>query len=211
MVRAKMARTKSSERTRPTNRGFCLAGAYGGRKRKRLLPTRRLRSPFNSAVGSKMKTDVLIRKATSDDLEVIGRLWQEFMDFHRERDSHFARSADAHGRFKEFISGHINSDNSCVLVAEKEGSVVGYCLSTLAKYPPVFDKQDYGTIFDLAIAEPYHRMGIGERIYQTVQSWFSERGVRRIGLRVAVTNETSTAFWRKMGFKPYVETFFRSI
>jgi ribosomal protein S18 acetylase RimI-like enzyme len=158
-----------------------------------------------------METDVLIRKATSDDLDVIGRLWQEFMDFHRERDSHFARSADGHERFKQFISGHITSDNSCVLVAEKEGSVIGYCLSTLAKYPPVFDKQDYGSILDLVITEPYRRMGIGERMYRTVQSWFSERGVHRIELRVAVTNEVSTAFWRKMGFKPYVETDFKTI
>jgi ribosomal protein S18 acetylase RimI-like enzyme len=158
-----------------------------------------------------MKTDIIIRKAVTNDLEVIGRLWQEFMDFHRERDSHFTRSADGHERFKEFVSNHITSDNSCVLVAEKEGSVVGYCLATLAKYPPVFDKQDYGTIFDLAIAEPYRRMGIGERMYQTVQSWFSERGVHRIELRVVVTNEISTAFWRKMGFKPYVETAFKTI
>jgi hypothetical protein len=30
-----------------------------------------------------MKTDIIIRKAVADDLEVIGQLWQEFMDFHR--------------------------------------------------------------------------------------------------------------------------------
>jgi ribosomal protein S18 acetylase RimI-like enzyme len=158
-----------------------------------------------------MKTDVIIRRAVANDLEAIGCLWQEFMDFHRERDSHFTRATDGHERFKKFISGHIASDNSCVLVAEKEGSVVGYCLAILAKYPPVFDKRDHGVVFDLAVTERYRRSGVGEKMYHTVQSWFSGRGVHRIELRVAVTNETSTAFWRKMGFKPYVETVFKTI
>ncbi len=158
-----------------------------------------------------METDIIIRKAVANDLEDIGELWQEFMDFHRERDLHFTRSSDGHERFKEFLSKHITSDNSRVLVAEKEGHVIGYCLATLAKYPPVFDKLDYGTIFDIAVTERYRRMKIGERMYQTVQSWFSEWGVHRIELRVVVTNEISTAFWRKMGYKPYIETVFKTI
>lgn len=97
-----------------------------------------------------MKSDVTIRKAANADLDAIGRLWQEFMDFHRDRDPHFARSADGHERFKEFIAGHITSDTSCVLVADDGGEIVGYCLATLAKYPPVFEHRDYGAVFDLA-------------------------------------------------------------
>ena len=158
-----------------------------------------------------MKTDIIIRKATVNDLEVIGWLWQEFMDFHRERDLHYSRSADGHERFKEFVAGHIVSENSCVLVAEKVGGVIGYCLATLARYPPVFNEREYGMVFDLAVTERYRRMGVGEEMYQLVQSWFAERGIHRIELRVAVTNEASTAFWRKMGFMPYTETLSKTI
>ena len=158
-----------------------------------------------------MKTDLIIRRAVLNDLEMIGRLWQEFMDFHRARDSHFTRSVDGHERFKEFIAGHIPSKTVCVLVAEKHGEVVGYCLAALAKHPSVFEKQDYGQVFDLAVTERFRRMGIGEKMYQMVQSWFSEQGVYRIEIRVAVTNETSAAFWRTMGFKSYMETGYKNI
>ena len=45
-----------------------------------------------------MQTRTQIREATTADLDAIGVLWQEFMDFHRHRDPHFARSDDGHER-----------------------------------------------------------------------------------------------------------------
>jgi ribosomal protein S18 acetylase RimI-like enzyme len=152
-----------------------------------------------------------VRKAVTTDLNAIGDLWQEFMDFHRNRDPHFARSADGHERFKEFISGHMTSENSFVLVAEQGGRLVGYCLATLAKYPPVFEDRDYGTVFDLAVTERSRRTGIGERLYRMTEAWFAEHNIHRIEIRVAVSNETSTAFWKKMGFNPFVTTVFKNI
>ena len=70
-----------------------------------------------------MKNDSIIRKASVQDLDAICTLWGEFMDFHKKRDAHFSRSNDGHERFKEFISDHISSDSSCVLIAEQDGNV----------------------------------------------------------------------------------------
>jgi ribosomal protein S18 acetylase RimI-like enzyme len=158
-----------------------------------------------------MMNKVSIRKAVVDDLNAIGNLWQEFMDFHKRCDPHYSRSTDGHDRFKEFISGHMTSDISCVLVAEQGTTVVGYCLATLAKYPPVFENRDYGMVFDLAVTELCRRKGIGERLFHEAEAWFADRGIHRIEVRVAVSNETSTAFWKKMGFNPYVTTVFKNI
>lgn len=158
-----------------------------------------------------MKGHAIIRKAVSADLPAIGDLWQEFMDFHKKRDAHFARTIDGHERFKEFISGHMAPETSCVLVAEQDGEAVGYCLATLAKHPPVFENQDYGTVFDLAVTKRCRRNGIGERLFHAAQAWFADHEIHRIEVRVVVANETSTAFWRKMGFNPYVTTVFKSI
>jgi len=41
--------------------------------------------------------------------------------------------------------------------------------------------------------------------------WFSQRGIDRIEARVAVRNEVSTQFWRKVGYQPYTETVFREL
>lgn len=147
----------------------------------------------------------------SADLPAIGELWKELIDFHKKRDPHFTRAADGHERFKDFISGHMMSETSCVLVAEQDGETVGYCLATLAKHPPVFENQEYGMVCDLAVTERCRRNGIGERLFRSVQTWFADHGIHRIELRVVVANETSTAFWRKMGFNPYITTVFKSI
>ncbi|HVP35441.1 MAG TPA: GNAT family N-acetyltransferase [Terriglobales bacterium] len=154
---------------------------------------------------------MVIRKATTKDLESIGLLWQEFMDFHKERDPIFARSTEGHEHFKEFIAGHLEKDSSLVLIAEQDGAAIGYCLAMLSKYPPVFEAKEYGTIYDLAVTQKFRRAGIGEKMYKVAEKWFFEHGVHRIELRVAVSNEVSTTFWRKMGFKPHVEVLFKKI
>jgi len=159
-----------------------------------------------------MVNEITIRRAGPDDLAAVGNLWQELMDFHKGLDPHFTRATDGHVFFMDLMSEHITSDASCVLVADEEGkAVVGYCLATLARQHPVFESRDYGVILDLAVTGRCRRQGIGESLYRESESWFSGRGIHRIEVRVAVSNEASAAFWWKMDFCPYVTTEFKNI
>lgn len=153
-----------------------------------------------------MNKKIAIRKATSDDLDSIVVLWKEFMDFHKIRDPHFTRSSDGHTNFAKFIEEQISADNSCVMVSESEGNVVAYCLATIANNPPVFEEKQYGSLCDLAVTESSRRQGIGEEMFQIVREWFKQKNIHRIEIRVVLSNEVSTAFWKKMGFNPYIET-----
>jgi len=153
-----------------------------------------------------MKGKINVRKAIETDISAIVALWKEFMDFHKERNRFFGRSAIAHEKFAEFIAGHIANESSCVLVAELDDLVVGHCLATISKYPPIYDVVEYGQIMDLAVTHKYRRKGVGETLVNAIRSWFLARGIHRVEVRVAVSNEVSVAFWRKMGFRPYVET-----
>jgi ribosomal protein S18 acetylase RimI-like enzyme len=152
-----------------------------------------------------------IRKATQEDTRAIVELWKEMMDFHRERDRHFTRSVDGHERFAEFVSGRIVSETSCVLVAEQQCEIVGYCLATLSKFPPVFEYQKYGAIFDLAVTENYRKKGIGQALVEAAVQWLSEQEIHRVEVRVATSNKVSIAFWKKIGFVPYLEVVYKEI
>jgi ribosomal protein S18 acetylase RimI-like enzyme len=152
---------------------------------------------------------IQIRRATSEDTNAIVELWKEYMDFHAERDHHFTRSEEGPHRFGEYISGRIVDDASCVLVAEHEQDVMGYCLATLAKFPSVFAYREYGSISDLAVTARFRHQGIGQALVEAAFRWFAERDVHRIEVRAATSNEVSTAFWRKMGFAPYIEILYR--
>jgi GNAT superfamily N-acetyltransferase len=96
-------------------------------------------------------------------------------------------------------------------VAEHAGEIVGYCLAARATYPPVFRTQEYGMIYDMAVSAQRRREGIGELLFGEVRRWFESRGIRRIELRVLPANKLSTSFWKKQGFRPFLETLYREI
>jgi ribosomal protein S18 acetylase RimI-like enzyme len=154
---------------------------------------------------------VIIRKAVPQDTAAIVEIWKEFMDYHAARDRHFTRSADGHDRFADFISGRMTSDTSIVVVAERNSEVVGYCLAAISYYPPVFLYTTYGMIADLAVKSLHRRQGIGRMLVERTLAWFAECGIERVELRAAVSNNAATAFWRKMGFAPYVEMMYKNV
>ena len=49
------------------------------------------------------------------------------------------------------------------------------------------------------------------KLYRSAEAWFTDQDVNRIEIRVAVSNDVSTSFWKKMGFNPYVATVFKNI
>jgi ribosomal protein S18 acetylase RimI-like enzyme len=158
-----------------------------------------------------MNDQVNIREAAVEDVPAIIELWKELMDFHKERDRLFSRSATGHESFADCITGHISSETSNLFVAEAGKDVVGYCLAIVERYPPVLEIQEYGLVRDLGVTEKYRHSGIGKRLLEEAQSWFSKKGVHRIEARVAKSNGLATDFWAKMGFTPYLETVFLEI
>ncbi|MEN8126852.1 MAG: GNAT family N-acetyltransferase [Planctomycetota bacterium] len=150
---------------------------------------------------------MIIREATKEDVPKILPVWREMMEFHAVRDAHFAICESADQEFAKWISENIVKEDAIVYVAESTKSIVAYCLCLISERPPVCEmKRQYGNLSDLAVAEKYRRDGIGEQIVEQAMEWFRSQGLKRVEVRVAVTNEISTRFWRKMGFSTYLET-----
>jgi ribosomal protein S18 acetylase RimI-like enzyme len=145
------------------------------------------------------------RKAIEQDVPRIVDLWNEFIDFHKARDPFFSRSEEGSENFGKFISENIKKDDAIVYVAEAKKAVVAYIHASVQSYPPVFEIKKYGLIYDLAVTSGYRRKGIGEHLFCMVKEWFAKKGVKRLEIEVAVSNEVSTSFWKKMAFKPYKE------
>jgi ribosomal protein S18 acetylase RimI-like enzyme len=142
-----------------------------------------------------------IRKATPADIPDLLELWKEFMDFHADRDPVFARSEDGHERFAEFIGENLASAEWLDLVAVDEGHLLGYCMATIVRYPPVLKVSRYGYVQDIAVTSGHRRRGIAAALYQETECWFREQGIARAELNVAVANEASQGFWGYMGYK----------
>ncbi len=73
------------------------------------------------------KANALIRSATRRDIPDIVRLWEELMDFHRQRDPFYTRARNGSDLFRRFVEENIENDAACVLVAVVDDGIVGYC------------------------------------------------------------------------------------
>jgi len=158
-----------------------------------------------------MTKKITIRKATTKDVSAIVELWKELMDYHKKLDPIWTRSASGHERFAEFLTQHINSNDSCAFVAMDGKNPVGFCLIKISNYPPALEKQQYGELTNIAVTKKYRRRGIGKKLIKKVRQWCAKRGISRIEARYSMANKTSTEFWAKVGFRPYLKTTFLEI
>ena len=150
--------------------------------------------------------EIKYREATKQDIPKIIELWKEFIDFHKDRDPFFSRSKEGPDNFGEYVLENMSKEDAIVYVAESNGEVVAYILSIIKNYPPAFEIKKFGLITDLAVASGSRRSGIGVHLFEMAKDWFVKKGMNRIEIGVAVTNEISTSFWEKIGFKPYKKT-----
>jgi GNAT superfamily N-acetyltransferase len=148
---------------------------------------------------------VVIRKATEADIPGIVEVWKEFMDFHAALDPYFTRSASGHENFAGYLAERMRKEADTVLVAEAAGCLVGFCVAGIVQRPPVYQMPECGGIDSLAVTEAYRRRGVGNRLVEEATRWFAGRGIRRIEVGVVMENRTAGSFWRKMGFRPYLE------
>jgi len=146
-----------------------------------------------------------IREAVTDDLPEMIELWKEFMDFHKVRDPFFTRSENGHEKWAKFALSNMESDDWIVLVAVDGDKIVGYCMASVVDYPPVLEIKQHGLIQDITVTKSSRRKGVGTQLYREAERWLLEKGVIRIELNVAATNEISRAFFRYIGFKDYVQ------
>jgi len=148
---------------------------------------------------------MIIRKCQDGDIGEILNLFRQFVKFHSERDSCFIKISNHGEFFAEWIKTNMLKDTSTVFVADDEGKIIGYCIAQVLEKPPVYKKPVYGYIDNICVDELYQRKGVGEGLFNAANEWFKSRGIERIELFAALTNERSTAFWRKMGLRPFME------
>jgi ribosomal protein S18 acetylase RimI-like enzyme len=151
------------------------------------------------------QSPVRIRMAVATDLPVLAALWMEFLDFNARFDARFTRAPEGHEAWVADTASALEDPSSLVLVAESGGEVVGFLTAALREHPPMVLNRAHGFVRELGVTGRARRLGVGSALYREAESWLRERGVPVVELHVAARNPVSMAFWRAMGFEPYVE------
>ena len=84
--------------------------------------------------------------------------------------------------------------NGCFLVAEEQGTILGYLDLQLERWNEV------GRLLNLVVDEPYRRKGIGSALLEQGLKWGRGLGLRAILTDVQTKNHPAISLGRKRGF-----------
>lgn len=148
---------------------------------------------------------MLIRKAIAADIPRVVELWRGMWRMHEESDARFASTPYAAEFMDRWYQDSLEAERAIFLVAEEGGRVEGYALGFIVENPPVVPHRIYGHISEVAVAPERRRGGIGGDLTREMHERFRARGCGYVEAFVAVCNPVSQGFWRKSGYRPFIE------
>lgn len=148
-----------------------------------------------------MKSDVSIRPATPADVSAIGRLGAHLVREHHQfdRQRFIAATAETPQRYGGFIRTQLA--DAIVLVAERDGGVVGYAYATVEGYDYMSLRGPAGALQDIVVDPAHQGQGIGRIMLDAVIAALSARGVPRVVLSTAEKNEPAQRLFARAGFR----------
>jgi GNAT superfamily N-acetyltransferase len=146
-----------------------------------------------------------LRKAEVGDIPALLELWREMWLYHKEFDPRYELTDSALIAMKYWLDVHVNSDRSIVLVAEDESVQVGYILGTIVENPLMIPAQYSGYISELAVTSIHRRKGVGNLLLEESHKWFRQNNIGFVDVNASVFNKASRNFWRKHGYKEFLE------
>jgi ribosomal protein S18 acetylase RimI-like enzyme len=147
---------------------------------------------------------MVIRKATRADRDALGRLGALLMDVHYnfDRRRFLDPGADASAGYARFLVSQLDDPASVILVAEADGSVMGYCYAGVEPLSWKELRDESGFIHDLALDPVARRRGAGRALVRAAIEWFRERKMSRVMLWTSTQNEAARELFLGAGFRP---------
>jgi [ribosomal protein S18]-alanine N-acetyltransferase len=94
----------------------------------------------------------------------------------------------------EAMASQLESPNTCYLIAEEDGEIVGYA----GLLSP--DGAETGEVHTVTVAEGFRRRGIGRRMLVALLEEAAARGATEVFLEVRVDNPAAQDLYRSLGF-----------
>ena len=89
------------------------------------------------------------------------------------------------------------SENSTILVAEKENQLVGF----LAAIGGSAKRNKHSVYIVVGIVDCYRGQGIGTMLFMELERWAKEHSIHRLELTVVTQNEAALSLYKKQGFE----------
>jgi GNAT superfamily N-acetyltransferase len=112
-----------------------------------------------------------------------------------------APGAAPEGGYAWFLKTQFQRKDAAVLVAEHEGTVVGYVYAAIEPLSWKELRDEAGFIHDVMVDESCRRAGVAQALMEAAFDWLRDRGMPRVILWTAEGNLQAQRLFGKLGFR----------
>jgi GNAT superfamily N-acetyltransferase len=144
----------------------------------------------------------LIRPANPGDREPLGRMGAALMRQHHAADERRFLTVDhpEHG-YGRYLVSHLDDPGTLVLVAEREGEVIGYLYADVEDTSWRDLRGPCGFVHDVFVAEGARGSGAGRALMRTAIEWIRSHDREQVVLSTKTGNDRARRLFAELGFR----------
>jgi aminoglycoside 6'-N-acetyltransferase I len=153
-------------------------------------------------------TRVNLRPASPNDIPALGKLYHAFHEFHAAVVSERLHSL---GSWEEFdasqlahsLQGILNNHKACLIVAEDNGTLVGFIEVYMREDEPDPARISYvyGHLQSLMVTSGWRGQGLGKRLIAAAETWAVQNGASEMRLDTWEFPGDSLSFYEQIGYR----------
>ena len=146
---------------------------------------------------------ITIRRATAADLAAIGRLGALLVRMHHDFDPKrfLAATPQTEQGYASFLGTQLENPSILVLVAERDGAVLGYTYAGMEGPDYMSLRGPAGVLYDIVVDPAYRGQGVGRLLLDATLSGLAAQGAPRVLLSTATQNESAQRLFERAGFR----------
>lgn len=147
-----------------------------------------------------------VRSARATDGLGLYTAWEALRGYNAGLDSRIIPSPVSEADFLAGLSEIIANPMSAAFVLDDGGVVAGFISGRIERNQPDRLPERHATIGYLYVSPSHRRMGLGRALFAAIGTWAQEAGkVSHIEMPVLAHDAEAAAFWRSLGFTPFIE------
>jgi ribosomal protein S18 acetylase RimI-like enzyme len=145
---------------------------------------------------------ITVRPARASDADALGRMGAELVRQHHGFDpERFMLPDDVESGYRWWLSKELKAKEAVVLVAERDGEVIGYIYGRIEERDWAVLRDRCGGFHDIWVDEAARGTGAGRQLAEALVRRFAELGVPRVILMTAAKNEGAQRFFARLGWR----------
>ncbi|MGH7618050.1 MAG: GNAT family N-acetyltransferase, partial [Gemmatimonadaceae bacterium] len=146
---------------------------------------------------------ITIRRGVPGDIPALGRLGALMVRTHHEFDAKrfVAPTPQTEAGYGSFLGTQLETPSVAVIVAERDGSVIGYAFASVEGRDYMSLRGPAGVLQDIVVDPAHRRQGAGERLLAAAADFWKSHRMTQAVLSTAVRNEAAQRLFERAGFR----------